>query len=172
MLENVDLSYQILQHLGKDETPFPANLKIEDIVELFPEYKEQEVLYSLYCCSDAGLLFSDEIKCFPNQMKRGSKLPFVGGLIYGLSAKGCELYRNCKNYYSEAVEFLEEDDPNEPITLSSIHYMAEILIKKAHKKGTLWSKIYKKDMNIIIPDKLIQEHFFELMDEEDRIAFA
>lgn len=89
MLEDTELTLEILRHFAKDEVPFPADLTESDIYDLFPDKDRGQVAYSLLCAKQAGLLMCSVSKSEP--LSGPVRYAFVS--IEGLTQQGGEYVR-------------------------------------------------------------------------------
>jgi len=124
MIENPKLTLKILQYFAKDEIPYPANLRIEDIYEEFPEEDRNDLNYSVNCAIRYKLLDGDIIET----STLDGKFIAIGGL-YGLSPQGGEYVRDARKHYNKALECLK--NLGESITTESIRSTVSHLVQIA-----------------------------------------
>ena len=99
MIEDPDLTRQILEYFAQDDVEFPANKTVEDdLTEAFPKVELSRLKYHVMCAKENDLLIANIRE---NPMMDGTE--FVFGFISGLTAKGSEYVRGSRSkYWDEA----------------------------------------------------------------------
>ncbi len=99
MIEDPNLTRQILEYFAQEDVTFPANKMVEDdLTEAFPNDELSRLEYHVMCAKENGLLIVDIRE---NPMMDGTV--FVFGFISGLTAKGSEYVRGSRSkYWAEA----------------------------------------------------------------------
>ncbi len=103
MIENPEITLKILRIYARDETPWPANYCVEDIVRLTDDFERNAIEYHLICAIESELLHGSVNK---TSMMDGNLYTF--GYIDGLTAKGSEYVCNSENpeVWNKAKDYL------------------------------------------------------------------
>ena len=103
MIENPEITLKILRIYARDETPWPANYCVEDIVRLTDDFERNVIEYHLICAIKSELLQGSVNK---TSTLDGNLYTF--GYIDGLTAKGSEYVCNSENpeVWNKAKDYL------------------------------------------------------------------
>ena len=101
MIEDPNLTRQILEYFAQDDVKFPANKSVkDDLTREFPDHELSHLEYHVMCAKKNGFLIVDIREV---QIRDGTE--FVFGSISGLTAKGGEYVRGSRSkYWDEAKE--------------------------------------------------------------------
>ena len=95
MIEDPNLTCQILEYFAQDEVKFPANKTVEyDLTEAFPKVELLRLKYHVQCDKENELLITD---IHENPLLSGMDYTF--GPISGLTSKGSDYVRGCRSRY-------------------------------------------------------------------------
>ena len=103
MIEDPNLTRQILEYFAQDDVKFPANKTVgDDLTRAFPDHELSHLEYHVMCAKENELLIVDIRKV---QIRDGTE--FVFGSISGLTAKGGEYVRGSRSqYWGEAKKIV------------------------------------------------------------------
>ncbi|MCY4358130.1 MAG: hypothetical protein OXD01_11505 [Gammaproteobacteria bacterium] len=124
MIENVELTLGILRHFA-DENDYPTKLTINSLYEQFSDKEEKEIVYSVYCATETGLL--DGTVSFAEPLS-GPQTCCVGSLR-GLSPAGGEYVRAAENHFGAAMERIRQ--AGEQVTTSALLQVTKTLVTKS-----------------------------------------
>ena len=92
MIEDPNLTLDILKIFAEPNTPWPANLSDKDITNRFTDVSKETIEYHLICAIDSGLLRGNYSR---NASYGGTFYTF--GWLEGLTVEGGEYVRNTNN---------------------------------------------------------------------------
>ena len=103
MIENPEITLKILRIYARDETPWPANYRVEDIVRLTDDFERNVIEYHLICAIESELLRGSV-----NRTSTFAGSVYTFGYIDGLTAKGGEYVCNSENpeVWNKAKDYL------------------------------------------------------------------
>ena len=94
MIENPKFTLEILKYFAREDIRFPANVSVEDLQNVFPQKKRDEIIYHLVCCHKNDLLILNLI-----HVQQHDGVQYIIDLIDGLSPRGGEYLRNSRSKY-------------------------------------------------------------------------
>ena len=126
MIENPELTLKILRHFARDDVPFPSNLADEDLYQVFPKEKPENIKYSLYCAIKTGLLKGSVIdtSTFDGD-------DYMISRIFGLSPKGGDYVRNAERHFEKALDLIRKK--GEAVTTSLLVQVVNQLVINVFK---------------------------------------
>lgn len=103
MIENTELTLNILRHFARDDVPYPSNLQTSDLHAAFPEQGQADIDYSVICSIQSGLLDGGTLD---ESTLDGREI--IISHMDGLSQKGGEYVRNAASQYEKAVNEIQK----------------------------------------------------------------
>lgn len=104
MIEDVDLTRQILEHFASDDVGWPADATLESLATVFPEVDRDTLAYHIQCAAEAGLLEADV-----NKLSTDDGTIVTIGWIVGLTQIGGEYVKDSRSeFYDKAFNHLKE----------------------------------------------------------------
>ena len=98
MIEDPELTRRILEYFASDEVKFPANKRVEELAEAFPEVDFSRLKYHVRCAGENGLLIVNI-----REQSTFSSVHVIFGFISGLTAKGGDYVRGSRSkFWNEA----------------------------------------------------------------------
>ena len=126
MIEDPELTLEILRYFAQGDIGFPANKSDYDVHEAFQDKSFDEIQYHLYCALEAGLLHGKD----PNECRivaaRGVGYSF--GNIDGLTPLGGEYVRNAKSFWLKAK--IEIAKRKLPLTTTILNEMMRAMVQR------------------------------------------
>ena len=104
VIENTELTLNILRHFARDDVPYPSNPTPRDLHAVFRDQKPADIDYSVICAIEAELL-DGEIRPVSLLAAREIMIPYMDGL----SQKGGEYVRHSASHYERAVSKIREN---------------------------------------------------------------
>lgn len=103
MIENPELTLNLLRHFARDDVPYPSNLEPADLYAAFPDQNPADIDYSVICAIQSGLLDGDILDAST----------FDGRNIFishmdGLSQAGGEYVRHAASQYERAINEIQK----------------------------------------------------------------
>ncbi len=127
MIEDPEITLEILEYFSRDEVPYPANKTVEDLLadDELSEVGRQKLEYHVHCAIQSGLL--DGISEI-DYLLDGPSL-FLGYLL-GLTQEGGEYVRNAQSSFKKkAVEWIKTEGL--PLTTQTLTDVLKNMITSA-----------------------------------------
>ncbi len=103
MIENTELTLNILRHFARDDVPYPSNLCPSDLYAAFPNHDQANIDYSVICSIQAGLLDGGTLDASTLEGRS-----IIISYMDGLSQEGGEYVRNAASQYEKAVNEIQK----------------------------------------------------------------
>ena len=95
MIEDIELTREILEFFAKENVPFPANVTIGDLTNHFPNEHIGRLEYHVICAAENGLLIAPKTE----RASTFKSIAYVIGRIDGLTAKGGDYVKHSRTRF-------------------------------------------------------------------------